>query len=679
VSSTFVSSIVIAIFDASRTLSETHTSFAPLSFSDDALFRRIPVLIDCAGNIYLTWFNFHELTRHAILIFTGEDPSNTTEVDVNPYKVTFFYTDVDGDKTMIAFDSDLEQAVRQFKQKGGLKIFANIKSVQDLPEAPPIDGLTSCGSFAQTSTHTTAAASLSPGKVPKELQEMVAAVAAAAAAAAVIAVWEHVEPPTNATKVQTSNYVPLNESRNTSDQICKAPSIAAHSVPFIYSANNTAAHSVPFIYSANNDRGDRFRTAPIIAARFHAAKAQDGDDETAASMPELTPLKDYYTTCKQAGMSGESACEEEPAGHSDQQESDDESDDYMRRDQIRTTPSTAAHSVPFIYSAYNTAAHSAPFIYSANNTRGDRFRTTPIIAARFHAAKAQDGDDETATSMPELAPIKNYYTTCKQAGMSDETACEEEPAGHSDQQESDDESDDYMRRDQIRMAPSTAAHSVPFICSANNTTAHSVPFIYSANNTRGDRFRTTPIIAARFHTTKEQDGDDETAASMPELAALKDYYTTCKQAGMSSETACEEEQAGNSDQQESDDYMPLLVLRASPVKLPLPKEVDIVCMADAEPSFASDSKGIGETNAVSRAKNFAQALDRMREFDRRESAEEIEKEIVVEAVKDKEGVDEDDNSLISEPEEDVEDDCSHDGWDVVVAVYDHSDVEVSRA
>jgi hypothetical protein len=524
------------------------------------------------------------------LIFTGEDPSSATEVDVDPYKITCFYTDVDGDKTMIAFDSDLEQAVRQFKVKGGLKIFANVQSVQDLPEAPPTEGPTSCGSFAQTLTQPTAATSFSPGKAPKELQEMVAAVAAAAAAAAVIAVWEHVEPSTNATNAQASNSVPVCESRNTGDRFRTAPtSTAAHSAPLIYSAKNTAAHSGPFIYSANNTRGDRFQAAPILAG---------GDDETASIMPGLTPLKNHDTSCKQSEIFDETA---------------------------RTAPSTAAHSVPFIYGNNNTAAHSDPFIYSANNTR-DRFHTATIIA---HG----DDDDETAASMPGLTSAKNHNTTFKQAEMSNETA---------------------------RTASSTA------------TSAHYVPFIYSAYNTRGDRFCTAPIIASRSNATKEKDGDDETAASMPELTALKDYDSTCKQAEMFDETAREEEQVGNSEQQESDDEsddsLPPLVLRASPVKFSVPKEVDIMSKGDAEPSFASDAEGSGEIADVLGAE-VAQVIDNMYLT----SVEDIKNQIVAEAVKDKEGVDEDEDSLISEPGEDVEDDSSNDGWDVVVAVSDHSD------
>jgi hypothetical protein len=461
------------------------------------------------------------------LIFTGEDPSSTTPVDVDPYKVTFFYIDDDGDKTMIAFDSDLEQAVRQFKQKGGLKIFAAVQSMQDLSNVHSTEAPTSRGSEAHASTQFTAAALLSSGKAPKELQEMVAAAAAAATAAAVIAVWEHVQPSTNATKTQASDAAPFSESYTTRD---------------------------------------RFHTAPSIAAHF-------------------------------------------------------------TRDRFHTAPSIAAHSDPYIYSANNTAAHSAPFIYSANHTR-DRFRTAPIIAAHCNLNKAKEGDDddddETAASMPELTPFKNKETTCSQAGMADETTCDEEQAGSSEEQESDDQT-----------APSTAAHSAPFIYSARNSAAHSAPFIYSANNTR-DRVRTAPIIAARINATKAQEGDDddETTASMPEL----------QQAGISDdETADSREYLG---------FHP----DASPVKSSVPKEVDIASKGNKEPYFAI----------------VTQAIDDMHlECDRTPSAEEIEEEIV----KDKEGVDEDESSNSLEPGEEFEDDCSHDSWNVVPG---HSDDAESR-
>jgi hypothetical protein len=413
---------------------------------DDVVFSRIKYATNPG--------RFESMKKRAIWLSLGEEDA---QVDIARYKVAFFYTDSHGDKVSIESDSDIFSAANQFT-RGGLKVFATVQSVQDVSKAPPTKGLKSLGSVARTSTQPTASvanlttqaacniatASLSPSKALKELQDIVTAVTAAAAAVAVVAVWEHVPPPTNST-AQASDSVPASESRNT---------------------------------------GDRFRTAPT---------------------------------------------------------------------------STAAHSVPLIYSANYTAAHSVPLIYSANDTRGDRFQTAPTIAARFNASKEQEGDDETAASMSELAALKNYKTTCKQAGISDETACETE---------SDDETADF-----------------------------------------------TP---PRTH---------------------KEYQ--------------------------------LLYLKAT--KSSVPKEVDIVSKGDAVPSFASDAEGSGEIAGVlgETLDRVAQAIDDMYlEFDRTSSPEEI----VVEATKDKEDVDEDGSSNTRQPKEDVEDDCSPVSWNVVS---DHSNDEES--
>lgn len=286
-------------------------SFALHSFSDDTIFRRIPVLVNCAGSIYLSWFNIDELKRHAILIFSGEDPSSTNEVDADPYKITFFYVDDDGDKTMIAFDSDLEQAVRQFREEGGLKIFANVQSVRDLPQAPPTQSTASVTNLATKAACSSVAAFLSPRNVPNELQDIVAAAAAAAATAAVIAVWEHIQPSTNATKAhaQASDSIPLRESANTRN---------------------------------------RFRTAPINSARFNATNEQESEDNTTASMPGLAPVKDYTTTFRQAAMTVEAAYEEEQTSSSDEEESDDSMPRLVARESrfFHQTSSAVKPSVP---------------------------------------------------------------------------------------------------------------------------------------------------------------------------------------------------------------------------------------------------------------------------------------------------------------------------------------------
>jgi hypothetical protein len=56
------------------------------------------------------------------------------------YEIKFFYNDVDGDKVMIASDSHLQFAIRQFKTKGvTVKIFASCqkKKFEDEDEESP--------------------------------------------------------------------------------------------------------------------------------------------------------------------------------------------------------------------------------------------------------------------------------------------------------------------------------------------------------------------------------------------------------------------------------------------------------------------------------------------------------------------------------------------------------------
>jgi hypothetical protein len=102
----------------------------------------------------------------------------------------------------------------------------------------------------------------------------------------------------------------------------------------------------------------------------------------------------------------------------------------------------------------------------------------------------------------------------------------------------------------------------------------------------------------------------------------------------------------------------------SPIKYPVPKEVDIVSKGGTDTSFASDAEGSGAIAAVlgETLDRVAQAIDDLNlDMDRTPSVEE-EKEIVVEAaVKDQKDVDEDDISNISRAAED--DDC--DSWNMV--------------
>jgi hypothetical protein len=209
----------------------------------------------------------------------------------------------------------------------------------------------------------------------------------------------------------------------------------------------------------------------------------------------------------------------------------------------------------------------------------------------------------------------------------------------------------------------------------------------------------------------EQESDDETADSTPPLAALKEnqeYQIFYSEASLvkplplpkeievfseddesTDERNSEEEQVCISVEEEIDDetadFTPPLVTReeyqmscptASPVKPPLPRELDIVSKVDAVTSVASDAEGSGEIADIlgETLDRVAQAIDDMHsEFDRTASAEEIEIEFVVEdatmEVND-ESWNEELDPNISELGENVKEDCSHDSWNVVS---DHSD------
>jgi hypothetical protein len=97
-------------------------------------------------------------------------------------------------------------------------------------------------------------------------------------------------------------------------------------------------------------------------------------------------------------------------------------------------------------------------------------------------------------------------------------------------------------------------------------------------------------------------------------------------------------------------------------------------------SFASDAEGSGEIAAVlgETLDRVARAIDDMHsEFDRTASAEEIENDMVGEDAKEinDESWHEQLDSNTSELGENVQDDCSHDSWNVVS---DHSDNAGSR-
>jgi hypothetical protein len=151
---------------------------------------------------------------------------------------------------------------------------------------------------------------------------------------------------------------------------------------------------------------------------------------------------------------------------------------------------------------------------------------------------------------------------------------------------------------------------------------------------------------------------------------------TFEESESTDETTSEEAQAGNSDEEESDEGRPV-----RPHWRPLPNEVDIMSKGDAEPSFASDAEGSGEIAAVlgETLDRVAQAIDEMHsEFDRTPLAQEIDQLIVggdAKEVRDEICCEELVYNM-SESGEDGKDDCSHDSWNVVS---DHSDDTESRA
>jgi hypothetical protein len=87
-------------------------------------------------------FNSQELKRHAILLSLGDDPSSTTEVDIELYKVALVYTDTGGDKAMIASDTDLIDVGSQFDTKGEVKVFASVEIKKDEEESPTLECVT---------------------------------------------------------------------------------------------------------------------------------------------------------------------------------------------------------------------------------------------------------------------------------------------------------------------------------------------------------------------------------------------------------------------------------------------------------------------------------------------------------------------------------------------------------
>jgi hypothetical protein len=139
-------------FDTSRTMNSHLFCTAFLVFPDDTIFCSIPIHVE--SNTHL---DFKKLERHAMLLMLGKDPTSTRHAglynQMRPYEITFFYNDVDGDKVMIASDSHLQFAIRQFKTKGvPVKIFASFQKKKDeKEESPTLESATGTHSVTTTS------------------------------------------------------------------------------------------------------------------------------------------------------------------------------------------------------------------------------------------------------------------------------------------------------------------------------------------------------------------------------------------------------------------------------------------------------------------------------------------------------------------------------------------------
>jgi hypothetical protein len=97
-------------------------------------------------SLNLKSFTVHELRRKAILLSLGISPFKTFAVveDADLYKVTFVYTDIDGNEALLASDSDLQFAMRQFSEKGSsfcsvVKVFASVKNMKVKQESPTLE------------------------------------------------------------------------------------------------------------------------------------------------------------------------------------------------------------------------------------------------------------------------------------------------------------------------------------------------------------------------------------------------------------------------------------------------------------------------------------------------------------------------------------------------------------
>jgi hypothetical protein len=618
---------------------------------------------------HLQTFRFPELKRHAILLSLGEDPSSTTQVDVDTYKVAFVYTDVDGDKAMIASDSDLEEAILQFNKKGSVKVFASVEQNKD-KKAPSRESATtqtvhsaadsttqtvhssSTASSSSSTTHTArgsvmnfasssanAAASRRSHKGPKPLQEVVESFVNAIATA-VITVADQIQPPPN-----------------TATQ-----------------ANTTPADTTPAPFIHGRHTCDGCLTTPIVGTRFQAVNLPDYD--------LCAQCKDNYKGSEIKFQAVEL----------------DRDRPFQERWQRRQAKMASGRPV-----RNGGCRHQRnPRANGPNRVRrcgGGRFASQqptqgpPVDIAVAEAIrrsledakkaeekkKQADAVTQTLETVVHQEEKATQSDGCAETVTTEETACdllleEEEQARKSDEQESDDETTSSMPnlmagKSVEQESDDETTDSMPNLLAAKGYhDFDSMPSLLAAKGCQLYAPKVSPVKSTeetaceekQAEVANEPESDDETDDSMPRLSPRVDPNVSPVKT--TEETACEDSDEEESDE-ESADFGHKLVMKERPHVAPertsVPKEVEIVNKGDADSSFASDAEGSGEIAAVlgETLDRVARAIDDMHlEFDRT-----MEKEIVVEAVEDQKGNDEDESSDTSQSAQD--DDC--DSWNMV--------------
>jgi hypothetical protein len=546
-------------------------------------------------------FSFHELKRHAILLSLGEDPSSTTVTQVHDdlYKVAFVYTDVDGDKAMIASDYDLKEAILQFNNKGSVKVFCSVEiKDDDEPKAPSRES--ACESSTQTNrsaadsttqtvhpsataaawasfsatTHDTAPSSATPSsfsanappaslrkKAPLQLHDAVESFVNAVATA-VITVADHIQPPpphTNTNTNTNTNTTPAGpllfiHGRHTCDGCLTTPIIGtrfqAINLPDYdlcsQCKDNYKGFEIHF-HTVELDRDRPFQErwqrrqakmcGHVRRHRAHGARRRWGGDKLAPQQPPPGPPMDLAIAEAIRRSLEDAKKEEEKKQANAVMPTEDKEEEEEEKKATRSVSETK-----------ETCCEQA--------------------------GNAEDSDDETTASMPGLTPMGfKYFVPGRVAVVKTKaTACEENQAHEED---SGDETDASMpgmtppvgfQFSAPKISPKlTKETGVAHEEDSDDENVDSMPGmipvlpVKTTKETAGDK--------EQAEVAHEEDSDDETTASMPGLIPVLPVKPT-------KETAGDKEQAGVADKQESDDEifgsMPELLTREYKVSDSMP-------------------------------------------------------------------------------------------------------------